>query len=196
MINGIENYLRASRLLAACSSRMYRLLLPGIIAGCLSLAGCQSSTVQSQPPAVLPEGSIVMLPFLNRSETPLAGERAEAIAFSVLREQGLSQLRVYDAEPQPNGLPMLDDLKRLSDATDKAIEMGMRYAIAGSVEEWRYKAGLDGEPAVGLSMRLVDLDSGEILWSGSAARSGWSRGTLSGTAHKVLEDLAHRIVGR
>jgi hypothetical protein len=91
---------------------------------------------------------------------------------------------------------MLDDVKRLNDATEKAIEQGMRYAIAGSVEEWRYKAGLDGEPAVGLSMRLVDLDSGEILWSGSAARSGWSRDSLSGTAHKVLEELALRITGR
>lgn len=160
------------------------------------LAGCQSSRVQTEAPAILPEESIIMLPFLNRSETPLAGERAEAIALSVLREQGLNQLQVYAAEPQPNGLPVLDDVKRLNDATEQAIEQGMQYAIAGSVEEWRYKSGLDGEPAVGLSMRLVDLDSGQILWSGSAARSGWSRESLSGTAHKVLEELALRITGR
>lgn len=160
------------------------------------LWGCQSTGATSQAPAILPDDSIVMLPFLNRSETPLAGERAEAIALSVLREKGVSQLQLYQPQPEPNGLPVLDDVKRLSDATDQAIERGMRYAIAGSVEEWRYKAGLDGEPAVGLSMRLVDLSSGEILWSGSAARSGWSRESLSGTAHKVLEELALRITGR
>lgn len=160
------------------------------------LAGCQSSRMQTDAPAILPEESIIMLPFLNRSETPLAGERAEAIALSVLRQQGLSQLQIYTAEPQPNGLPVLDDIKRLNDATEQAIGKGMRYAIAGSVEEWRYKRGLDGEPAVGLSMRLVDLDSGQILWSGSAARSGWSRESLSGTAHKVLEELALRITGQ
>ena len=164
-----------------------------LIAG---LSGCQTTGTTSQAPAILPDDSIVMLPFLNRSETPLAGERAEAIALSVLREKGVSQLQVYQPQPEPNGLPVLDDMKRLSDATEQAIERGMRYAIAGSVEEWRYKAGLDGEPAVGLSMRLVDLSSGEILWSGSAARSGWSRESLSGTAHKVLEELAYRITGR
>jgi len=169
------------------------MLVPLLAAG---IGGCQSSNVRTEAPAILPEDSIVILPFLNRSETPLAGERAEAIALSVLREKGVTQLQVYQAAPQPNGLPVLDDQKRLNDATEKAIEQGMRYAIAGSVEEWRYKAGLDGEPAVGLSMRLVDLNSGRILWSGSAARSGWSRESLSGTAHKVLEDLALRITGR
>lgn len=167
-------------------------LLPAL----LLLSGCQSNKVQVEAPAILPEASIIMLPFLNRSETPLAGERAEAIALSVLRQQGLLQLQVYAPQPEPNGLPVLDDVKRLNDATERAIEQGMRYAIAGSVEEWRYKSGLDGEPAVGLSMRLVDLGSGQILWSGSAARSGWSRESLSGTAQKVLEELAQRITGQ
>ncbi len=114
----------------------------------------------------------------------------------MLRQQGLVRLQVYTAEPQPNGLPILDDVKRLHLATEQAIERGMRYAISGSVEEWRYKTGLDGEPAVGLSLRLVDLTSGEVLWSGSAARSGWSRESLSGTAQKVLEELASRITGK
>ena len=176
------------------SRRSLPLLMMTVL--CLGLAACQSQAPGSQAPAILPDDSIVMLPFLNRSETPLAGERAEAIALSVLRDKGVSQLKVYQPQPEPNGLPVLDDVRRLSDATERAIEQGMRYAIAGSVEEWRYKAGLDGEPAVGLSMRLVDLSSGEILWSGSAARSGWSRESLSGTAHKVLEELAYRITGR
>ena len=163
--------------------------------GLLALMGCQVSRVQQGAPEFLPDDSIIMLPFLNRSETPLAGERAEAIALSVLRERGLVTLQVYTAAEQPNGLPILDDVKRLNVATEQALERGMRYAISGSVEEWRYKSGLDGEPAVGLSLRLLDLDSGQVLWSGSAARSGWSRESLSGTAHKVLEELAARITG-
>ena len=157
--------------------------------------GCQAARVQQGAADIPASEDIIMLPFLNRSETPLAGESAEAIALSVLRERGLVRLKVYRAEPEPNGLPVLDDLKRLSSATEQAIERGMRYAISGSVEEWRYKSGLDGEPAVGLSLRLVDLSSGEILWSGSAARSGWSRESLSGTAQKVLEELASRMTG-
>lgn len=158
-------------------------------------AGCQVARVQPGAAGIPADVEIIMLPFLNRSETPLAGERAEAIALSVLREQGMSRLQVYRAEPEPNGLPVLDDAKRLNTATEQALERGMRYAISGSVEEWRYKSGLDGEPAVGLSLTLVDLASGEILWSGSAARSGWSRESLSGAAQKVLEELASRMTG-
>ena len=159
-------------------------------------SACQVSRVQPDVPTIGPEEPITILPFLNRSETPLAGERAESIALSVLRQQGMTGLQFYTAEPQANGLPILDDAKRLHMATEQAIERGMRYAISGSVEEWRYKSGIDGEPAVGLSLRLLDLSSGEVLWSGSAARSGWSRESLSGTAQKVLEELASRITGR
>ena len=158
-------------------------------------SGCQSARVQTGAAAIPENEDIIMLPFLNRSETPLAGERAESIALSVLRERGIVRLQIYQPEPEPNGLPVLDDVKRLNTATEQAIEQGMRYAISGSVEEWRYKSGLDGEPAVGLSLRLVELSSGRILWSGSAARSGWSRESLSGTAQKVLEELASRMTG-
>ena len=177
---------------------MYRLLKSSLlILWLLWVAGaCQVAQVQSDAPRIAPEEPITILPFLNRSETPLAGERAESIALSVLRRQGMTQLQLYTAEPQANGLPILDDARRLRLATEQAIEQGMRYAISGSVEEWRYKRGIDGEPAVGLSLRLVDLSSGKVLWSGSAARSGWSRESLSGTAQKVLEELASRITGR
>lgn len=178
------------------ATTMPALLVSALLLLGTTLGGCQVSRVQHGGPEMLPAEAIIILPFLNRSETPLAGERAEAIALSVLRERGMVNLRIYQAQPEPNGLPILDEVRRLNQATEQAIEKGMRYAISGSVEEWRYKSGLDGEPAVGLSLRLLDLSSGEVLWSGSAARSGWSRESLSGTAHKVLEELAARITGR
>ena len=99
-------------------------------------------------------------------------------------------LQTYELPGAENGLPILDDSKRLADAKQNAKDKGVSHALTGSVEEWRYKSGLDGEPAVGLSLRLVDLNSNEVLWSGSAARSGWSRSSLAGTAQKVLQELA------
>ena len=161
-----------------------------ILSGALILGGCQSAQSERTENSVTDDTKVVLLPFLNRSETPLAGERAEAIALSVLRSKGMNGLQTYELPTTPNGLPILDDGKRLADAKQDAMAKGASHALTGSVEEWRYKSGLDGEPAVGLSLILVDLQSNEVLWSGSAARSGWSRSSLAGTAQKVLQELA------
>jgi len=156
----------------------------------ITAGGCQSTQSERQEANISAESQVVLLPFLNRSETPLAGERAEAIALSVLRSRGLNGLQSYELPVEDSGLPILDDGKRLADARQDALDKGASHALTGSVEEWRYKSGLDGEPAVGLSLRLVDLESNKVLWSGSAARSGWSRSSLAGTAQKVLQELA------
>lgn len=159
-------------------------------------SGCQTTESQQAELPALDGETVVLLPFLNRSETPLAGERAEAIALSVLRGRGLSDLQNYSVAETQSGLPVIDDKKRLADARETALAQGTRHALTGSVEEWRYKSGLDGEPAVGLSLRLLDLKSNEVLWSGSAARSGWSRSSLAGTAQKVLQELADDFLGK
>jgi hypothetical protein len=65
----------------------------------------------------------------------------------------------------------------------------VRYALAGSVEEWRYKVGVDGEPAAGVTLRIIDVPSGKTLWSGSGAQSGWSREALSAVAQKLIRKL-------
>ena len=61
--------------------------------------------------------------------------------------------------------------------------------MSGSVEEWRYKVGVDGEPAVGLSYTVVDLDSGAVVYSAAGGKSGWSREALSAVAQKLAREL-------
>ncbi|MCM0290554.1 hypothetical protein FCG81_18730, partial [Pseudomonas aeruginosa] len=56
-------------------------------------------------------------------------------------------------------------------------------------QEWQYKNGLDGEPAVGVSLQVLEPASGRVLWSTSGARAGWSRESLAGAAQKVLREL-------
>jgi hypothetical protein len=59
----------------------------------------------------------------------------------------------------------------------------------GSVQEWRYKVGIDGEPAVGVTMKVLDLSTGQIVWSVSGAKSGWSRQALSAVAQSLLTEM-------
>ena len=67
--------------------------------------------------------------------------------------------------------------------------------MAGAVDEWRYKVGIDGEPAVGVALNVIDVGSGEILWSGAGGKTGWSRESLSGVAQRLMRQLLLPVIG-
>ncbi|MDY7220145.1 penicillin-binding protein activator LpoB [Denitrificimonas sp. JX-1] len=132
-----------------------------------------------------------LLPVVNFSQAPQAGERTEKILQSVLSQRGI-QVYMYPYQ-QNSSMPLLDDQKRLDTAWEWARQQGFDYVITGSIEEWQYKNGLDGEPAVGISLQVVDPATGQTLWSHSGARSGWSRESLAGSAQKVLNKLINQL---
>ncbi len=138
----------------------------------LFMAGCSSFTSESATP--LARGAQWgLVPLLNYSQAPQAGERAEQILLSVLAEEGVRP-RLYPAQPQGD-LQLVDDRERQQRALDWARQQKLAYVVTGSVEEWQYKNGLDGEPAVGVSLQVLEPASGRVLWSTSGARAGWSR---------------------
>jgi hypothetical protein len=70
--------------------------------------------------------------------------------------------------------------------------------LQGSVTEYRYKPGLSETPAVGATARLVDVTSGEVVWSASHARVGssWIREDgLARVAQQVARDMAAHLTG-
>ncbi|VAX12220.1 Pellicle/biofilm biosynthesis outer membrane lipoprotein PelC [hydrothermal vent metagenome] len=158
------------------------------------------------------QASWVLLPVVNRSQTPQAGERVEAILVSLLRSRGVTHISHYPGTPQSQVLIMLDEQARYNAALKWALTQGFRYAITGTVEEWRYKAGLDGEPAVGITLRVIDLQNNKkfasrtsttseakyktqpVLWSATGARTGWGREGIATATHTLLNDLLDGIV--
>ncbi len=152
----------------------------------LLLSAC--STQSTAPDVKLPRsGSWVLLPLLNYAQAPQAAEGAEQILYSVLAAKGLNATP-YPVMQSADELP-LEDSERLQQALQWARQRGATYAISGSVEEWQYKSGLDGEPAVGITLQVLEPATGRILWSASAARAGWSRESLAGAGQTVLEQL-------
>ena len=152
----------------------------------LFVAGCSSFTSENSPN--LPRNAQWgIVPMINYSQTPQAGERSEQILLSVLSSHGL-QPRVYPTSTQGEQA-LMDDNERLTGALEWAREQKLEYVVSGSVEEWQYKNGLDGEPAVGISLRVLEASSGRVLWSKSGARAGWSRESLAGNAQTVIDKL-------
>lgn len=160
----------------------------GALGVALWLAGCAVTDVGRAPQIARGE-TIAVLPIVNYTETPQAGLRAEAIAESLLKTGGVASLKRYPASLNPETLFEPAEREAVGKALEWARAEKARYALTGAVQEWRYKVGVDGEPAVGISLQLLDVASGEVVWSATGSDSGWSRASLSGTAQKLLRRL-------
>lgn len=161
----------------------------------LTLSACSSVQVGSAP-GLQPGDRVALLPIANYTETPQAGQRAQSIAQSILQQKGVHDLPHY--VPQDDVDPLFGDSSARSQALalDWARDQQARYALTGSVQEWRYKVGVDGEPAVGLSFNLIDLGSGATVWSATGSRSGWSRSSLSGVAQSLINEMLSPLAVR
>lgn len=163
--------------------RVSRVALVGVM---LLTASCAYRQVQPSP-QFNAEARWVVLPFVNQSETPSAGERVASISAAALRLRGMNDLLEF--QNKSTELPELDEQVRLEKAISWAKERGYAYGLTGRVQEWRYRAGLDGESAVGVTLSIVDIASGKVIWTATGARSGWGTETVAGNANTLLRQL-------
>jgi hypothetical protein len=159
-----------------------------LLAG-LAAAGCSTTNTSGIGTAMDANDKWVMLPILNHTDVPQAGLRAEAITEALLRSGGVNNFTRYPATLNQDTLFEPAERKVQDEAGKWARTQGARYAVYGAVDEWRYKVGIDGEPAVGVALHIMDLQSGAVLWSGVGGKSGWSRESLSGVAQKLIRGL-------
>ena len=155
----------------------------------LAAAGCATTDSGSTGPAIERSAKWVMLPVLNHTEVPQAGMRVEAITEALLRSYGVNDLTRYPATLNQDTLFEPAERKVMVEAEKWARIQGARYGIYGAVDEWRYKVGIDGEPAVGVALHIIDLQNSSVVWSGVGGKSGWSRESLSGVAQKLIRQL-------
>ena len=154
----------------------------------LALSGCATSQVDIDPSVGIDSNRpVILLPVVNASGAPLASERTEAILTTLLRRKGVDPLRVYESLQDPDALPELDDRRSFERALVAAREAGMIWGVTGTVVEWRYRPGIDDEPAVSVSLRVVDVADGKVVWSASGARGG--PGTTGALAQVLLREL-------
>ena len=176
---------------------MQRALATIVFAAALSGSGCAVTDHSQGPAALARDAKWALLPILNHTDVPQAGLRAEAITEGLLRSRGISSLQRYPPALNPETLFEPAERKVQDEARKWARDQGARYAVTGAVDEWRYKVGIDGEPAVGVALQVVDLQSGDVVWSGVGAKSGWSREALAGGGAeadpRVARQRPHRV---
>ena len=157
------------------------------------VSACTTQQYLSEAPSINKKNNWVLLPLINYSQTPMAGERAESILETRLYKAGVKNIAFYLPQISDDILPTTNEYLRYNTALKWARLQQPDFVITGSIEEWRYKNGLDGEPAVGISLKILKMPEEKVLWSGSAARAGWSRESLAATAQMVIDDLVSDI---
>lgn len=162
--------------------------LAGVLALLSLLAGC-ASVVSSSAPTLAAGDKIAILPIINLTQTPQAGERVEAIAESLLLADKKYSVKRYQGDADRDALFQPIDESVVQQAAGAARAQGMKFGLTGSVQEWRYKVGVDGEPAVGVSLKLVNLETGEVVWNATGNKTGWSRSSVSGVGQDLLRSL-------
>ena len=159
--------------------------------GLLSTGGSSNRTPMVQ--AITAADKVAMLPVANFTDVPQAGLRVEALLESALRQSGLRQLVVYPPALNPETLFEPSERKAQSDAEKWAKAQGMRYVVTAAVNEWRYKVGVDGEPAVGMMLQVKDLSNDQVVYSSAGGRTGSSREALSAVGLQLTNELVAGI---
>ena len=152
------------------------------------LAGC-ATVVSSASPTLASGDKVAILPILNLTQTPQAGARVESIAESLLLAGGRYSIKRYQGDSDRDALFQPMGENTVQQAAAAARSQGMKFGLTGSVQEWRYKVGVDGEPAVGVSLKLINLETGEVVWNAAGNKTGWSRSSVSGVGQDLLNSL-------
>ena len=161
-------------------------------AAVMLLAGCAVTALPGQSLSVPADAKFAVLPLANATDVPLVERRAQAITVSLLQQKGLRDVEVYPQKSTDNPLEA-EPAVTTAQALAWAKQQGARYALSGTVTEWRYKTGVDSEPAVGITLQVTNVPTGQVVWSASGGRSGWGYQALAAVGQSQIEALLRGI---
>jgi TolB-like protein len=172
---------------------MKMLKILAILISLFALSAC-STLVRTNSVYLHYASPIGVVPFLNNSQTPAAGVSASEITANILRSKGSACVVNY---PLDRGakivLPGVQYQISKAQMWQFAKRHHLQYLLTGTVTEWHYKAGIDGEPAVGFTLQLIDVSTHQVLWSGAAAQTGTSRQGVAIIAQQLLRNTLANI---
>ena len=125
--------------------------------------------------------------FWNYTQTPMAGLKVASIVESVLSKENLSLVSLVEGDEKKS--LKQSKIGFLKEQTQKAKNLKADYLVTGEVQEWRYKTGIDGEPVVSYSIKIIELKSGNVLFNSVGAKSGWGNKSIGIVAQEIASEL-------
>ena len=125
--------------------------------------------------------------FWNYTQTPMAGLKTASIVESVLSKEKLSLISLVEGDEKKS--LKQSKINFLKAQTQKAKKLKADYLITGEVQEWRYKTGIDGEPVVSYSIKVIELKSGNVLFNAVGAKSGLGNKSIGVITQEIASEL-------
>jgi len=155
------------------------------------LSGC-SSVINKKSLNLPSNKKYAISSFWNYTETPMAGLRASSIVESVLSKEPIYLYSLIDTNEEIDEAKSKLNFLKLKKAQAKSL--GAEYLIMGNVQEWRYKTGIDGEPVVSYSIKIIDLKTEAIIFNGVGAKSGWGHKSIGVVAQEIAKELIPKFI--
>lgn len=156
----------------------------------IGLTGCGTFDVRSsQDLSSVPVSPVAVIPFDTLSGEVNAGLiMTDLIRSEVVRQTDLTLVAADHVSRE------LEDLAgQVLSPAEIGGKVNAKTLITGEVLEYRYKRGVGEEPSIGVIVRLVDVDSGKILWQATCTRIGryswFTEDSLSRLAHAISSDI-------
>ena len=162
-----------------------------LVSGCATAPGYDYSAYRADPPR-----SILVLPPINNTVEVDAPYVYISTVTRPLAEAGyyVYPVAVVDAFMKENGLP--DPAEMQSVPLDKIDEViGPDAVLYTTIEQWgqKYRV-LSSDTTVEVKARLIDTDTGVLLWDGSAHAVEGSGNGQGGLLAAVIVALVDQIV--
>ena len=151
------------------------------------------SSIVHKKTTTLPNNKIYAISaFWNYTETPMAGLRAASIVESVLSQKNIVIHSLIDGS---DDVTLKEGKQKLFNLQKKqASAMGVNYLITGNVQEWQYKTGIDAEPVVSYTIKVIDLSNNAIVFNAVGAKSAWGHKSIGVVAQEIAQELIPKFI--
>jgi len=157
----------------------------------LLLIGCSSHFLTKNKDFSL-EKKYAIGSFWNYTETSMAGLKAASIVEGVLLKNKITLYSLIEGNEEFTLNKNQKDLLNIQ--LKEAKSLGADYFITGEVQEWRYKIGIDGEPVVSYSIKIIDLKNKERVFSAIGAKSSWGHKSIGIVAQEIADELLPKFI--
>ncbi len=153
-------------------------------------AGCATVVTKGGSTGALRVERLLLPPFVNATDDEHASRALTEMTGSALSEAGLPLFQTEDSLIKGSADKAQGPDGRYAEL---ARTIGATHLLIGTVHEYRYKTDLDGDPAVGITLRLVDAATGQTLWQGSSGNVGYAFASVTSAAQKAVRSLVRDL---
>jgi len=158
----------------------------------ISLLMCACSSVSYKGSSALGKNAthakFLLIPLDNATDSEAASTALTEMTASALQAKGIAYVRMQERQPPVNA-----ETNNKPTWLDYAKENGFTHLLRGTVTEYHYKTDLDGDPAVGLSMHIINVETGETQWQASSSATGFGLTSLSEAGQRAANKLVANI---